>query len=44
MFHLPVGMVDADGRIAIENLDLIGRMGGRDYTRVQDRFSVSRPG
>jgi flavin reductase (DIM6/NTAB) family NADH-FMN oxidoreductase RutF len=33
-----------DGRLDGERLDLIGRMGGSQYTRTRDRFEMERPG
>ena len=33
-----------DGRIDPELLDLVGRMGGSQYTRTRDRFVMERPG
>ena len=33
-----------DGRIDGQLLDLIGRMGGSQYTRTRDRFEMERPG
>lgn len=33
-----------DGRLDAERLDLIGRMGGSQYTRTRDRFEMERPG
>jgi flavin reductase (DIM6/NTAB) family NADH-FMN oxidoreductase RutF len=32
-----------EGRIDRESLDLIGRMGGMQYTRTTDRFEMARP-
>lgn len=32
-----------DGRIDRNSLDLIGRMGGIQYTRTTDRFEIARP-
>jgi flavin reductase (DIM6/NTAB) family NADH-FMN oxidoreductase RutF len=32
-----------DGRIDRDSLDLIGRMGGMQYTRTRDRFEMVRP-
>jgi flavin reductase (DIM6/NTAB) family NADH-FMN oxidoreductase RutF len=33
-----------DGRIDRDSLDLIGRMGGMQYTRTRDRIELARPG
>jgi flavin reductase (DIM6/NTAB) family NADH-FMN oxidoreductase RutF len=33
-----------DGRIDANLLDLVGRMGGSQYTRTRDRFELVRPG
>lgn len=32
-----------DGRIDRDSLDLIGRMGGMQYTRTRDRIELARP-
>jgi flavin reductase (DIM6/NTAB) family NADH-FMN oxidoreductase RutF len=32
-----------DGRIDRDSLDLIGRMGGMQYTRTRDRVELARP-
>jgi hypothetical protein len=32
-----------DGRINPEALDLVGRMGGMQYTRTTERFEMERP-
>jgi hypothetical protein len=33
-----------DGRIDGQLVDLVGRMGGMQYTRTRDRFEMERPG
>ena len=33
-----------DGRIDGQRLDLVGRMGGMQYTRTRERFEMERPG
>jgi flavin reductase (DIM6/NTAB) family NADH-FMN oxidoreductase RutF len=32
-----------DGHLNRNSLDLIGRMGGTQYTRTTDRFELARP-
>ena len=32
-----------DGRIDRDSLDMIGRMGGMQYTRTTERFEMVRP-
>src|SRR3989304_9837101 len=33
-----------NGRIDGQRLDLVGRMGGSEYTRTRERFEMERPG
>ena len=33
----------ADGRLGSQSLDLVGRMGGMQYTRTTNRFELQRP-
>ena len=40
--HLSQEVVDPQGRVDPARIDLIGRMGGRDYTRTLDRFVLER--
>ena len=35
--------VTTDGRIDAQKLDAIGRLGGKDYCRTTERFSIERP-
>jgi flavin reductase (DIM6/NTAB) family NADH-FMN oxidoreductase RutF len=41
--HLGDDMLDAAGWPDQAKLDLIGRMGGDDYTTTRDRFAIKRP-
>jgi flavin reductase (DIM6/NTAB) family NADH-FMN oxidoreductase RutF len=41
-FHIDDG-VTTDGRVDANKLRPIGRMGGLEYTRTMDRFSLVRP-
>ena len=41
--HVSDAVLNAEGRIDAEKLDLIGRMGGDDYCTTRDRFTVHRP-
>ena len=35
--------VATDGRIDTQKLDAVGRLGGRDYCRTTEKFSLERP-
>jgi flavin reductase (DIM6/NTAB) family NADH-FMN oxidoreductase RutF len=41
MFHID-GRVVADGRVDAGLLRAVGRMGGQEYTRTNDRFVLER--
>lgn len=41
--HVKDEVIDAEGHLQSEQFDLIGRLGGTEYTRVADRFSLERP-
>jgi flavin reductase (DIM6/NTAB) family NADH-FMN oxidoreductase RutF len=41
--HVADALFDDDGTFDAARLDTIGRMGGDDYVRTGDRFSVPRP-
>ena len=41
--HIKDEVIDAEGHVRGEQLDLIGRLGGTEYARVTDRFSLERP-
>lgn len=41
--HIRDEMLGADGKPDAGKLDLIGRMGGEDYTTTRDRFTIERP-
>jgi len=43
MMHLDDGLLDADGFIAPDKLDTVGRMGAADYCTTRDRFAMPRP-
>lgn len=40
LIHAHDAAIDESGRIDPELIDLVGRMGGRDYCRTNDRFSI----
>ena len=42
-FHLADRLLDEQGEFRPEQLDTIGRMGGQDYVRTRDRFTLTRP-
>lgn len=41
--HVDNAIVGADGAPDAARLDLVGRLGGNDYTTTRDRFSLKRP-
>lgn len=41
--HLQDRVLGADGRPDAGKLDLIGRLGGEDYTTTRERFTIERP-
>jgi len=41
--HVADGVIGASGYPDPGRLDLVGRMGGTDYLRTRDRFSLDRP-
>lgn len=41
--HVNDKMLNADGQLDAEKLDLIGRMGGDFYTRTRELFTLTRP-
>jgi flavin reductase (DIM6/NTAB) family NADH-FMN oxidoreductase RutF len=42
--HVADTVIGASGYPDPDRLDLVGRMGGTDYLRTRDRFSLDRPG
>jgi flavin reductase (DIM6/NTAB) family NADH-FMN oxidoreductase RutF len=42
-FHVADGFLLDDGTVDVEKIDLIGRMGGDWYSRIRDRFELSKP-
>ncbi|MDA8564199.1 flavin reductase family protein [Mariniblastus sp.] len=40
LIHIHDGALDESGKVDSDLIDLVGRMGGRDYCRTSDRFSV----
>lgn len=42
-FHVADGFLLPDGTVAIEKLDLIGRLGGDGYCTTRDRFDLPKP-
>jgi flavin reductase (DIM6/NTAB) family NADH-FMN oxidoreductase RutF len=42
--HVADTVIGASGYPDPDRLDLVGRMGGTDYLRTRDRFSMDRPG
>jgi len=41
--HVADAVIGAGGYPDPDKLDLVGRMGGTDYLRTRDRFSIDRP-
>ena len=41
--HIQDEFMDDEGHLKTEQFDLIGRLGGVEYARVTDRFSLDRP-
>ncbi len=41
--HVDDRILDERGQISSEKLDLVGRMGGSEYSRTRDRFDLPRP-
>jgi flavin reductase (DIM6/NTAB) family NADH-FMN oxidoreductase RutF len=41
--HLAKSVIDGEGRILPELLKAVGRMGGEDWVRTRDTFTLSRP-
>jgi flavin reductase (DIM6/NTAB) family NADH-FMN oxidoreductase RutF len=41
--HVADAVIGPDGYPNPDRLDLVGRMGGTDYLRTRDRFSLGRP-
>jgi flavin reductase (DIM6/NTAB) family NADH-FMN oxidoreductase RutF len=41
--HIRDDVLGADGKPDARKLDLVGRLGGDDYTTTRDRFSLERP-
>jgi len=41
--HVADGVIGSSGYPDPDRLDLVGRMGGTDYLRTRDRFSLDRP-
>ena len=41
--HVPDELLGADGKPDSAKLDLIGRIGGEDYTTTRDTFTIERP-
>ncbi len=42
-FHIANQLLLTDGTADITKIDLVGRLGGADYSTIRDRFSLPRP-
>lgn len=43
-FHIANELLLVDGTVDVGKIDLIGRLGGDDYSTVRDRFALPKPG
>lgn len=43
-FHIAKTHLLENGTVDVERIDLVGRLGGEDYSTVRDRFSLPKPG
>lgn len=42
-FHVADEMLLDDGSVDVEKIDLVGRLGGPDYSTIRDRFAMPKP-
>ncbi len=42
-FHIASDYLLDDGTVDVEKIDLVGRLGGDDYSTMRDRFAVAKP-
>lgn len=42
-FHIAADHLLDDGTVDVSRIDLIGRLGGDDYTTIRDRFALPKP-
>ena len=42
-FHVADEMLLEDGSVDVEKIDLVGRLGGSDYSTIRDRFKIAKP-
>lgn len=42
-FHIADTHFLADGTVDVNKIDLVGRLGGEDYSTIRDRFSLPKP-
>jgi flavin reductase (DIM6/NTAB) family NADH-FMN oxidoreductase RutF len=43
LIHINDAVLDADGRVDVRALDAISRLGGHDYARIGEVFTMPRP-
>jgi len=42
-FHIAGECLQPDGTASVERIDLVGRLGGADYSTIRDRFALAKP-
>ena len=42
-FHVADEMLLEDGSVDVEKIDLVGRLGGSNYSTIRDRFKMAKP-
>ncbi len=42
-FHVADELLLSDGTVDVEKIDLVGRLGGDEYSTIRDRFSLPKP-
>ena len=43
LIHIADEILDADGRVDMNRLDVVSRLGGQDYARIDTPFEIPRP-
>lgn len=43
-FHVATDILLPDGTVDVAKIDLVGRLGGEDYSTIRDRFNLPKPG
>ncbi len=42
-FHVAEGYLSPDDTVDVTKIDLVGRLGGEDYSTIRDRFALAKP-